>query len=184
MSIPANDLGASGNFGGSIGSNKTPNGSPTYKNKSLGQVLGTVDEKYETSLMNIQTSELGDRGQSLNQAHMQYENDQKRLSIQQDILKRSMDAVGSDPIPDLVISMTDKTVGQTRSRQADRTRSKKLESKVSLRVNMPAQIHDRNFDPYAHYGKGRDDDVDGWRDNAEIRAQSEDELSNHLQELV
>ena len=47
---------------------------------------------------------------------MQYENDQKRLSIQQDILKRSMEAVGNEPIPDLVISMTDKTAGQGNTR--------------------------------------------------------------------
>ena len=49
---------------------------------------------------------------------------------------------------------------------------------------MQPQVHDRNFDPYAHYSKGRDDDVDGWRDNAEVRAQSDDELSNHMHELV
>ena len=86
MSIHINDLGTSGNFGGSMG--PTPGGSPIpYKNKSLGNILGTVDEKYETGLMSIQTSEIGDRVQSLNQAHMQYEHDQKRLSIQQDILK-------------------------------------------------------------------------------------------------
>ena len=60
---------------------------------------------------------------------------------------------------------------------------------VSLKVNLPAQINDR-FDPYAIYaspsGKpnNRDDELEAWRDNAEARAASDDELSSHLHELV
>ena len=47
-------------------------------------------------------------------------------------------------------------------------RQKKLESKVSLRVNLPGQINDR-FDPYALYTatqNDRDHEVEAWQDNA------------------
>ena len=105
-----------------------------------------------------------------------------------------MKDVENQPIPDLVISVTDKGVEQhsrqlTPSRakysanKPDRLRPKKNESqaKVSLRVNLPVQINDRNFDPYAVYtGPGgrvqdnRDHEVEAWRDNADMG--SDDEL--------
>ena len=47
--IPMN----TGEFANTLVNQKTPNGSPTYKTKTLGNILGTVDEKYETGLMNI-----------------------------------------------------------------------------------------------------------------------------------
>ena len=95
-----------------------------------------------------------------------------------------MKDVANHPIPDLVISVTDKTLeGQSRSmtpsraklsaNKPDRGRPRKNESqsKVSLRVNLPVQINDR-FDPYAMYGgpggrqDRRDDEVEAWRDHA------------------
>ena len=64
-------------------------------------------------------------------------------------------------------------------------RPKKTESttKVSLRVNLP--VHDR--DPYSYHGTShgrgnRDDEVEAWRDNAQLG--SDDELSTHLHDLM
>ena len=112
-----------------------------------------------------------------------------------------MKDIENNPIPDLVISVTDRGYEQSSSpsraknsaNKPDRLRPKKNESqsKVSLRVNLPVQINDRNFDPYAVYtGPGgrivqdnRDHEVEAWRDNAELG--SDDELlSIQLHDVV
>ena len=106
----------------------------------------------------------------------------------------------NNPIPDLVISVTDKGLEQN-SRQLTPSRAKnsakhgrlkknESQSKVSLRVNLPVQINDRNFDPYAVYpGPGgrvqdnRDHEVEAWRDNAD-QVSDDELLSIQLHDLV
>ena len=100
------------------------------------------------------------------------------------------------PQMDIVISAADTLRQESRSKtpavrgSANKPiRPKKTESttKVSLRVNLPAQVHDRH-EPYSYHGTShgrggnRDDEVEAWRDNAELA--SDDELSVHLHELM
>ena len=98
------------------------------------------------------------------------------------------------PHMDIVISAMDSLRQESRSKtpamrvSANKPiRAKRNESstKVSLRVNLPNQVHDR--DPYSNYGTShgrgnRDDEVEAWRDNAVLG--SDDELSAHLHDLM